>query len=75
MCDIVYVEKLDLIEINSYVAIKAPLSSFEIFYIMKIINMGIATENISDSSNEHFVMTGEHYLIGKPRYSERVNPC
>ena len=66
VCDIVYdVEKLDLIEINSYVAIKAPSSSFEMFYIMKIINKGIATENISDSSNEHFVMTGEPYLIGK----------
>ena len=32
---------------------------------MKIINKGIATENISDSSNEHFVMTGEPYLVGK----------
>ena len=35
------------------------------FYIMKIINKGIATENLSDSSNEHFVMTGEPYLVGK----------
>ena len=57
--------KLDLIEVGSYVAIKAPSSSFEMFHVMKMMKKGIASENISDSSNEHFVTRGEPYLVGE----------
>ena len=32
---------------------------------MKILKKGIASENLSDSSNEHFVVVGEPYFIGK----------
>ena len=37
-------------------------ASVELFFVMKVIKKGIASENLSDSSNEHFVVAGEPYL-------------
>ena len=54
-----------MIEMGSCMAIKAPSQSFEIFYIMKVKAKGVAEKNISDSTQEHFVLQGETYLIGQ----------
>ena len=53
-----------MIVLGSYVAIKAPSQSFELFYIMKVKAKGVAEKNISDSAEEHFVLQGETYLTG-----------
>ena len=54
----------EIITENSFVAIKAQPGSLELFH-MKITKKGIATENTYDSSQEHVVLKGEPYLIGK----------
>ena len=56
--------RLDLIDVGTFVAIKAP-ASFEMFYAMKIVRKGTTPEHMSDSSEEHFVVAGEPYLVGK----------
>ena len=53
------------IDEGSYVAIRSPVGSLDFFFIMKILKKGIATENMSESANEHFVLEGESYLIGR----------
>ena len=54
-----------LITEGTYIAIKSPVGSLELFFIMKVVKKGIAIENMSDSANEHFVLKGETYLVGK----------
>ena len=49
----------------SYVAIRSPVGSLDFFFIMKILKKGIASENMSDSANDHFVLEGELYLIAR----------
>ena len=56
---------LSCIEEGSYVVIRAPPGSLDFFFIMKISEKGIATENMSDFGNEHSVLKGESYLIGR----------
>ena len=53
----------DDIKIDSYVAIKSQ-DRGQNFYIMKILEKGIAKENIIDTSKEHSVLRGEPYLKG-----------
>ena len=55
----------ETIEEDSFVAIRAPPSSMELFYVMKVLKKGIATTNLSDSAKQHFVVEGEPYIIGK----------
>ena len=55
---------VNCVEENSFVAIKAPPNSVELFYIMKIVKKGIA-DDMFDSTKEHFVLKGEPYLVGK----------
>ena len=41
-------EMLDNIVENSYVAIRAPPNSVELFYVMKVLKKAMASENMSD---------------------------
>ena len=50
---------------GTYVAIKAPVGSLEFFHVMKVLEKGVAAENMNDSSHEHFISKGETYLVGK----------
>ena len=69
--EVTWVESLDhldmfnLIEKDSFVAIQAHQSSFELFHLMKVEEKQIATENIKDKSEEHCILQGEPYLVGK----------
>ena len=54
-----------LIGIDSFVAIRAPPESLELFFIMKVIEKRISEETIKDKSNEHCILKGEPFLIGK----------
>ena len=55
----------NLIDVGSFVAIRATSKSVELFHLMKVIEKGIAENNISDSSMEHCVLKGEPYLLAK----------
>ena len=58
-------EMFNLIEVERFVAIRAPANSLEMFFIMKVSEKGIAEKNMMDNSEEHCVLKGEPYLMGK----------
>ena len=60
-----YIDLHSIIEENSFVAIRAEPGHPEMFHVMRVEKKSIATENIMDSSNEHCVLKGEPYLMGK----------
>ena len=57
-------ELFDLIEVNSFVVIRSPPNSLELFHLMKVDKKGLSEGNMVDQSGEHSVLTGEPYLIG-----------
>ena len=58
-------DRFELIDVGSFIAIKAEPGHPEFFHLMKVLEKGIATNHISDSSKEHCVLKGEPYLIAK----------
>ena len=58
-------DKFNLIEVDSFVAIKATAGHVELFHLMQVLEKRIATDHISDSSKEHCVLKGEPYIICK----------
>ena len=60
-----HLDVFDLIEKDSFVAIRALGSSFEQFHLMKVADKQIAMENMKDNSGEHYILKGEPYIVGK----------
>ena len=58
-------DSFELIEIGSFIAIRAIKGHPEMFHLMEVMDKKIATEHISDSSEEHAILKGEPYIIGK----------
>ena len=54
-----------MIETGSFVAIRAESNSHEMFHVMMVQDKHIAKENIKDASEEHCILKGEPYLVGK----------
>ena len=52
-------------ERGSFVAIRAEPNSHEMFHVMMVQDKHIAKENIKDASEEHCILKGEPYLVGK----------
>ena len=52
-------------ERGSSVAIRAEPNSHEMFHVIMVQDKHIAKENIKDASEEHFILKGEPYLVGK----------
>ena len=58
-------EVLNFVEANSYVAIRAPSNSLELFYLMQVVEKGIAESNLYESAKEHCILEGEPYVIAR----------
>ena len=56
------ISKYDIIEVDSFVAIKA--TNGEQFNVYRVKEKQIATENMLDASGEHTILVNEPYLIG-----------
>lgn len=54
-----------LIQVGSFVAIRSHPSNLELFHVMKVDKKGHADENMKDSSDEHCVLKGKPYLLGR----------
>ena len=54
--------KHDFVEISSFVGLKPPSSAFELFYLVKIINKGVAAEHLSDTKG-HSIEEDQPYFI------------
>ena len=55
----------NMIERGSFIAIRAEPNSHEMFHVMMVQDKHIAKENIKDASEEHCILKGEPYLVGK----------
>ena len=55
----------NMIERGSFIAIRAEPNSHEMFHVMMVQDKHIAKENIEDASEEHCILKGEPYLVGK----------
>ena len=60
---------MTVIETGTYIGLRSPPSSFELFYIVKVVSKEVAAENIVDC-HSHAVTTGEKYVRGF--YLEKV---
>ena len=58
-------DRFKLIDVGSFVAIKATAAHPESFHLMKVLDKQIATDRISDSSKEHCILKWEPYLVAK----------
>ena len=52
-------------ERGSFVAIRAEPNSHEMFHVMMVQEKHIAIENTEDAPEEHCLLKGEPYLVGK----------
>ena len=55
----------NMIERGSFVAIRAEPNSREMFHVMMVQDKHISKENIEDVPEEHCILKGEPYLVGK----------
>ena len=55
--------KHGFVEISCFVGLKPPPSAFELFYLVKIINKGVAAEQSSDTKG-YSIEEGQLYFIG-----------
>ena len=55
----------NMIERGSFVAIRAEPNPHEMFHVMMVQDKHIAKEDIEDASEEHCILKGEPYLVGK----------
>ena len=62
--------KFDIIEEDTFVGLLSPTSGFESFYLVKVIEKGIAKEN-KDYKHGHAINVGQKYTIGE--YYEKVS--
>jgi len=53
---------LDVLQICSFIALYSPPSSFELFYLCKVLDFGTATEDMVDAYN-HRVPMGTKYVL------------
>ena len=60
---------ITFIETGTCIGLRSPPSSFELFYIVKVVSKEVAAENIVDC-HSHAVTTGEEYVRGF--YLEKV---
>ena len=49
---------------GSFVGIRAPAGSQDLFYVVEVIEKGIASEHMSNDLDNHCILKGQHYLIG-----------
>ena len=55
----------NMIEKESFVAIRTEPNTHDMLHAMIVQDKHIATENIEDASEEHCILKGEPYLVGK----------
>ena len=59
-------EKFNMIDIGSYVAVYASSASWKHFHVIKVLEKGVADQHMRDPANDdNCVLRGEHYILGK----------
>ena len=62
----------DVISEGTYIGLRSPPGSLELFYVVKVSKKGIAKENMSDDY-QHCIVAGEPYFAG--HYLEKEKEC
>ena len=60
---------IEIIQPGSVIALYSPPEAFELFYLCKVVKVGVATEPIADKFN-HFIESGSKYV--KCQYFEKI---
>ena len=55
--------KYELMNINSFIGVKSHVTSNEQFNLYRVEEKRVAAERIADSSGEHWILSGEPYLV------------